>query len=500
MKIKAVCEKTGLTDRTIRYYIEEGLISPSYTENYLGRKAFDFSEENITELNNIAILRNFDFSIEEIRGILIDPESSPAIIREARQRVEKELLVNQKKVSALTALNGERAYTVAELAGELSKPDEMAPSNENIKLSFSKRLAVIARASMKFIAVWLPIVIGAAVVTVDALVYENPVLNPYLLLTVIVLFVPSLVSMFISKIKLFQKPIPKKILLWLCVLCIPLCAIASFGVLYDCGHEWTVLAVEGEVSCTGEGRVIKKCDVCGGIDVEILEKLPHNEVIEEAIHPTCERDGSTEGRYCAVCNEVITAKTKIPKLSHTLVKTYVKATCSSGGYTHFECSVCGHNYKENIVLKTEDHVFVKNGNFGYRCKDCSLEVCKYGYADGLAASMSSVKYYITGVIDDSREVERTLVIYGSGSIPAPAYESFHPWRAWVFAGEIRHVVIGHGITAIGNGAFAGEKPNDNWMGNPFHSIESFVIMNKNLKIDKNSPHLSGIECEITYGS
>lgn len=25
MKIKAVCEQTGLTDRTIRYYIEEGL-------------------------------------------------------------------------------------------------------------------------------------------------------------------------------------------------------------------------------------------------------------------------------------------------------------------------------------------------------------------------------------------------------------------------------------------------------------------------------------------
>ena len=38
MKIKAVCEATGLTDRTVRYYIEEELISPVYTENYLGRK------------------------------------------------------------------------------------------------------------------------------------------------------------------------------------------------------------------------------------------------------------------------------------------------------------------------------------------------------------------------------------------------------------------------------------------------------------------------------
>ena len=51
MKIKAVCEQTGLTDRTIRYYIEEGLISPFYTENYLGRKNFDFSEADVAMLN-----------------------------------------------------------------------------------------------------------------------------------------------------------------------------------------------------------------------------------------------------------------------------------------------------------------------------------------------------------------------------------------------------------------------------------------------------------------
>jgi len=43
MKIKAVCERTGLTDRTIRYYIEEGLLSPSFNENYIGRKSFDFT-------------------------------------------------------------------------------------------------------------------------------------------------------------------------------------------------------------------------------------------------------------------------------------------------------------------------------------------------------------------------------------------------------------------------------------------------------------------------
>ena len=47
MKIKAVCELTGLTDRTIRYYIEEKLISPLYTENYLGRKPIAFPKKTL---------------------------------------------------------------------------------------------------------------------------------------------------------------------------------------------------------------------------------------------------------------------------------------------------------------------------------------------------------------------------------------------------------------------------------------------------------------------
>ena len=50
MKIGAVCEQTGLTDRTVRYYTEEGLLNPGYTKNYLGRKTFDFTEEDVAML------------------------------------------------------------------------------------------------------------------------------------------------------------------------------------------------------------------------------------------------------------------------------------------------------------------------------------------------------------------------------------------------------------------------------------------------------------------
>ena len=72
MKMKAVCEATGLTDRTVRYYIDENLISPLYTENYLGRKTFDFSDADIQQLKDIAVLRKFGFSIGEIRQFPMD--------------------------------------------------------------------------------------------------------------------------------------------------------------------------------------------------------------------------------------------------------------------------------------------------------------------------------------------------------------------------------------------------------------------------------------------
>ncbi|MBQ2773453.1 MAG: MerR family transcriptional regulator [Clostridia bacterium] len=120
MKIKVVCERTGLTDRTIRYYIEEELLSPSFKENYIGRKSFDFTEDDIAKLNDIAVLRSFDFSIEEIRQILKDPSSSPAIIKAVKERVSGELTTSQKKMSLLSSLQQETAYTVCELAKQLS--------------------------------------------------------------------------------------------------------------------------------------------------------------------------------------------------------------------------------------------------------------------------------------------------------------------------------------------------------------------------------------------
>ena len=55
LKIKAVCDLTGLTARTVRVYIDEQLIAPEFTENYLGRRSFEFSFKMITMIRLVVI-------------------------------------------------------------------------------------------------------------------------------------------------------------------------------------------------------------------------------------------------------------------------------------------------------------------------------------------------------------------------------------------------------------------------------------------------------------
>ena len=69
MKIKEVIERTGLTDRAIRLYIDNGLLNPRIEESYSGRKSIDFAEEDIERLNNIAMLRKAGFSISDVKNM-----------------------------------------------------------------------------------------------------------------------------------------------------------------------------------------------------------------------------------------------------------------------------------------------------------------------------------------------------------------------------------------------------------------------------------------------
>lgn len=70
MTVKEVANLTGVSVRTLHYYHREGILIPcEVTEN----KYRYYDEHNLKQLQNILFLRELDFSIQEIKGILVDP-------------------------------------------------------------------------------------------------------------------------------------------------------------------------------------------------------------------------------------------------------------------------------------------------------------------------------------------------------------------------------------------------------------------------------------------
>jgi len=131
MKIKSVCAFTGLTDRTVRFYIEEGLISPAFQENYLGRRSYDFSNGDVTQLNSIAILRKFGFSVSEIKELISTPDAVGRVLKEIIERKRELLLREQEALNALISLDTENIGSISDIAtglSEFSRNKELLPA------------------------------------------------------------------------------------------------------------------------------------------------------------------------------------------------------------------------------------------------------------------------------------------------------------------------------------------------------------------------------------
>ena len=243
MKMKAVSEATGLTDRTIRYYIEETLISPMYTENYLGRKTFDFSESDIQQLNDIAVLRKFGFSIAEIKEMIHYPKCIIRIAKELQTRKQSSVHEEQSLLATLSRLDTSHNYTVSELAAFLSAPvheatlpaEDANPNPFRLILSFIKKTII-------FLITWLPVALAAKAIFDYYRRYQYPVVNGNTFIVLAILILPTISILLVSKfrIKLLAKHIVISVLLILCVLITPInyfLAINAFSVSTTSNHH-----------------------------------------------------------------------------------------------------------------------------------------------------------------------------------------------------------------------------------------------------------------------
>ena len=134
MKIKEVISATGLTDRAIRLYIDEGLLSPGISENYSGRKSIEFSVSDVEKLKKISLLRRADFSIAQIKYLDRGGEDAVALLREFIKEKELKHELDGRILTALNSLTlDEVPLNLENLANRLTDEVLSGTSNKDLK-------------------------------------------------------------------------------------------------------------------------------------------------------------------------------------------------------------------------------------------------------------------------------------------------------------------------------------------------------------------------------
>lgn len=141
MKMKEVITETGLTDRAIRLYIENGLVAPSCSENYAGRKNIEFTAEDVAKLNNIATLRKAGFSIGEIK--LMGSGKAPCrkaleeFMTKTSERIESDKAVLEKLETVILS-EDVSIESICESLNSITV--EKAMPESDIKLSLAEKI------------------------------------------------------------------------------------------------------------------------------------------------------------------------------------------------------------------------------------------------------------------------------------------------------------------------------------------------------------------------
>ncbi len=130
MKIKEVIEKTGLTDRAVRLYIEHGLVTPENQKSYTGRNNYNFTQADIDCLEKIAMLRKADFSLEQIKILKLGGESAREVLLEYLTAKQESVVMGQKIVEALKGFSAQESVTMESVCAKIKESIENTPLPE----------------------------------------------------------------------------------------------------------------------------------------------------------------------------------------------------------------------------------------------------------------------------------------------------------------------------------------------------------------------------------
>lgn len=127
-----------------------------------------------------------------------------------------------------------------------------------------------------------------------------------------------------------------------------------------CEHEWNDGEIIKESTCTEKGELTKTCTLCDKVETVELDLVAHIPVYVDAVAPTCNETGLTDGTVCAVCDNFVSGFQELPALGHIVEMDYGhKATCLENGLSDgAHCTRCDEVLKEQAIIVATGHNLV----------------------------------------------------------------------------------------------------------------------------------------------
>lgn len=197
MKIKEVIAATGLTDRAIRLYIEHGLVTPENQKTYTGRNNYDFTQTDIDRLEQIALLRKAEFSLEQIKSLMLGGDPARTVLREYLTVKQESVSIGHKIVEALKDFSEQEPVTAEIVCRKIKESIENAPlPASDRKATKSERIEkwLIRSIAMVFLAFWGLFGIGVWLTYREDFVFPRYYRNPVNYIGTAYILIPILAS------------------------------------------------------------------------------------------------------------------------------------------------------------------------------------------------------------------------------------------------------------------------------------------------------------------